>query len=176
MGRKGSEGKHLQRVCALQSVHLCRRHSWRSFQLPEKRHELSSWYITLFKYKLADKDANVVLGSTTSVSWMLPQFWDNEDDYYAAGTGWNWYDPKIGATRYEMLYIDGMNTGRGFSVVYDQSFMWDNQISIGAPLVTGVLNWEVYASATAVTSEYDTLFDGGMGTLNWYYSWVPASS
>ena len=129
-----------------------------------------SWYVTLFKYKLADKDANVVLGSTTSVSWMLPQFWNNKDDYYAAGTGWNWYDPKIGATRYEMLYIDGMNTGRGFSVVYDQSFMWDNQISIGAPLVTGVLNWEVYASATAVTSEYDTLFDGGIGTLNWYYS------
>ncbi|MCH3906754.1 MAG: BamA/TamA family outer membrane protein [Sphaerochaeta sp.] len=92
-----------------------------------------SWYRSLFTYKLGEKDANVVLGSTTTVSWMLPQFWNNTDDYYGVGTGWNWYDPKIGATRYEMLYIDGMNTGRGFSVLYDQSFLWDNQLSIGAP-------------------------------------------
>jgi outer membrane protein insertion porin family len=129
-----------------------------------------SWYRSLFTYKLGEKDANVVLGSTTTVSWMLPQFWNNTDDYYGVGTGWNWYDPKIGATRYEMLYIDGMNTGRGFSVIYDQSFLWDNQLSIGAPLVSGVLNWEVYASATAVTSTYDEALTQGFSALNWYFS------
>lgn len=129
-----------------------------------------SWYRSLFTYKLGEKDANVVLGSTTTVSWMLPQFWNNTDDYYGVGTGWNWYDPKIGATRYEMLYIDGMNTGRGFSVLYDQSFLWDNQLSIGAPLVSGVLNWEVYASATAVTSTYDEALTQGFSALNWYFS------
>jgi len=129
-----------------------------------------SWYVKLFSYKLGEKDANVVLGSTTAFSWMLPQFWNNTDSYYNVGTGWKWYDPKIGATRYEMLYIDGMNTGRGFSVIYDQSFMWNNEISIGAPIAIGVLNWELYASATGIESKYDTIVTNGIKSLNWYFS------
>ncbi|MFA7117539.1 MAG: outer membrane protein assembly factor BamA [Sphaerochaetaceae bacterium] len=128
-----------------------------------------SGYVSLFSYKLTDKPANVVLGATTTLSLMMPQFWNNTDSYLE-GKGWGWYNPKLGATRYEMLYIDGMNVGRGFNVIYDQSFLWDNQISIGAPLVHNVLNWEVFVSATGIASEYYTVFTKGFSSINWYYA------
>ena len=42
-----------------------------------------------------------------------------------------------------MLYIDGMNMGRGIkSVVFDQSFLWDTQLSISWPLAQNVLSAE----------------------------------
>jgi outer membrane protein insertion porin family len=100
---------------------------------------------------------------------MLPQFWNNTDSNLD-GKGWGWYGPKTGSTRYEMLYIDGMNIGRGFDVVYDQSFLWNNEVSLGAPIVLNVLNWEVFASATAVTSAYDSLISKGFNSLNWYFA------
>ncbi|MCI6675205.1 MAG: outer membrane protein assembly factor BamA [Spirochaetaceae bacterium] len=129
----------------------------------------ASGYLTVGKYSLGDKDASIVLGATSSVSVMLPQYWNNTYDVLG-GDGWDWYDAKRGATRYEMLYIDGMNIGRGFDVVYDQSFLWNNEISLSAPLVVGVLNWEVYASATGVVSNISSLRDDGFSSLNWYFS------
>jgi outer membrane protein insertion porin family len=128
-----------------------------------------SWYVSPFKYKLGEKDAPVTFGMTTAVNWMLPQFWNNTDSNLD-GKGWGWYGPKTGSTRYEMLYIDGMNIGRGFDVVYDQSFLWNNEVSLGAPIVLNVLNWEVFASATAVTSAYDSLISKGFNSLNWYFA------
>ena len=123
----------------------------------------ASAYTTLWSYTLGEKPANVVLGATTTVSAMLPQFYKNID------TGvWGWYDAKMGATRYEMLYIDGMNMGRGIkSVVFDQSFLWDTQLSISWPLAQNVLSAEVYASATGVSADLKKV---GFGDLAWYFS------
>ncbi|MDD3902689.1 MAG: outer membrane protein assembly factor BamA [Sphaerochaeta sp.] len=122
----------------------------------------ASGYITLFTFDLEEKPANVVLGATTTVNVMLPQFYQGEDDT------WAWRDAKEGATRYEMLYIDGMNIGRGFSVVYDQSLLWDNQLSISWPLAHNILSAEAYASATGVVSQLSDLTS--FGALNWYFS------
>ncbi len=122
----------------------------------------ASGYITLFTFTLDEKKANVVLGATSTLNIMLPQ-------YYNDGSGnWEWRDAIEGATRYEMLYIDGMNIGRGFSVVYDQSLLFDNQLSISWPLAHNVLSAEIYTSATGVTSSLDSV--SGLNSLGWYYS------
>lgn len=122
----------------------------------------ASGYVTLFTFDLAEKKANVVLGATSTLNIMLPQ-------YYADDSGnWGWRPAKEGATKYEMLYIDGMNIGRGFPVVYNQSMLFDNQVSISWPLAHNVLSAEVYTSATGVIP---TLTDfTGFNSLNWYYS------
>lgn len=121
----------------------------------------ASGYTTLFTFTLDEKPANVVLGATSTMNIMLPQ-------YYLQNGSWDWRPAKEGATRYEMLYIDGMNIGRGFPVVYEQSLMFDNQVSISWPLAQNVLSAEIYTSATGVIS---TLGDfAGLSSLNWYYS------
>ncbi|MBG0767979.1 outer membrane protein assembly factor BamA [Sphaerochaeta halotolerans] len=123
----------------------------------------ASGYVTLFTFTLAEKDANVVLGATTTVSAMLPQYYNNKYDTQ----GWDWYDAKQGATRYEMLYIDGMNTGRGFSVIFDQAYLWDNQVSVSWPLAHNVLSAEIYGSATGVSTDLQNI---APSSLAWYYS------
>ncbi len=121
----------------------------------------ASGYVTLFTFTLGEKKANVVLGATSTLNIMLPQYYSNEGS-------WAWRPAIEGATRYEMLYIDGMNIGRGFNVVYDQSLLFDNQLSISWPLAHNVLSAEVYVSGTGVISSLDDL--AGLNSLGWYYS------
>jgi len=122
----------------------------------------ASAYTTLWSYNLDDRPANVVLGATTTVSAMLKQYYRNADT-----DEWGWYDAKMGATRYEMLYIDGMNIGRGFNVVFDQAFLWDNQLSVSWPLAQNVLAAEAYVSATGVSPDLKAI---GFDDLAWYFS------
>ena len=123
----------------------------------------ASGYVTLFSFTIDEKKANVVLGATSTLNIMLPQFYSND-----GGSTWDWRAAKEGATQYEMLYIDGMNIGRGFSVQYDKSMLFDNQLSVSWPLALNVLSAEVYTSATGVIS---TLGDfSGLNSLDWYYS------
>ncbi|HAF85929.1 MAG TPA: outer membrane protein assembly factor BamA [Sphaerochaeta sp.] len=123
----------------------------------------ASGYVTLFTFTLAEKKANVVLGATSTVNIMLPQYYYSDDS-----KEWAWRPAKEGATRYEMLYIDGMNIGRGFSVVYDQSLLFDNQLSISWPLAHNVLSAEIYTSATGVITTLEDF--SGLNSLGWYYS------
>jgi outer membrane protein insertion porin family len=122
----------------------------------------ASAYTTLWSFTLDERPANVVLGATATVSAMLPQYHRDNDE-----KKWGWNDAKMGATRYEMLYIDGMNTGRGFPVIFDQAFLWDNQLSISWPLAQNVLAGEVYVSATGVSP---TLKEIAPKDLGWYFS------
>ena len=124
-----------------------------------------SGYLTLFSFQLEEKPANVVLGVTTTVGAMLPQF--HNPVTQDGEQGWGWYDAKMGATRYEMLYLDGMNTARGFPVVFDQAFLWDTQLSVSWPLVHNVLSAELYISASGVSQ---SLKETKMDQLAWYFS------
>ena len=124
-----------------------------------------SGYLTLFSFQLEEKPANVVLGMTTTVGAMLPQF--HNPVTQDGEQGWAWYDAKMGATRYEMLYLDGMNTARGFPVVFDQAFLWDTQLSVSWPLVHNVLSAELYISASGVSQ---SLKETKMDQLAWYFS------
>lgn len=124
-----------------------------------------SGYLTLFSFQLEEKPANVVFGVTTTVGAMLPQF--HNPVTQNGEQGWGWYDAKMGATRYEMLYLDGMNTARGFPVVFDQAFLWDTQLSVSWPLVHNVLSAELYISASGVSQ---SLKETKMDQLAWYFS------
>jgi len=110
-----------------------------------------------------EKEKSIVLSLSSQVSFMLPQWWNNTDE-----GGWDTYDAKLGATQYEMLYLDGMNIGRGFSSVLDKSFLWHSQIEVDYPLVRNMLNAEVYASATGLMSDLDDLEK--FSNMHWYFS------
>lgn len=123
-------------------------------------------YVPLFTYVNEEgRSSSLVFSATTSFSIMLPQFWNNND---TNGSGWGWYTPQQGATRYEMLYLDGMNTGRGFGTVLDQGIIWHNQLELSYPLVRNVLNVEGYLSADGIYDYVDEM--NGFGDLRWYFS------
>ena len=127
-----------------------------------------SAYHSLFSYT-NDKDEkkSLVLSGTSSVSFMLPQYWNNTDK-----SGWGWYEASEGATRYEMLYIDGMNIGRGFSGsyddLYDNSFLWHNQLDLTFPLVNNVMAAEGFFSATGALQDLKEL--NRFSNINWYFA------
>ncbi len=104
---------------------------------------------------------NIILGVSSEVDFMLPQYWNK------TGSGWQWYDAKDGATKYEMLYIDGMNIGRGFSVQTDKAFLWNNQIDLTYPLAEDVISLEGFVSGTAVTTRLNEL---SFNALDWYFA------
>ena len=118
-------------------------------------------YLKLFSVKLKEEGTkNIMLCVSTSASFMLDQFYNYEKQ------GLRFWDPKLGATKYEMLYIDGMTIGRGFNMVIDQAFLWDNMIEISYPLVENILNAELFVSATGVNSELKQVKQG----INWYFA------
>lgn len=118
-------------------------------------------YLKLFSVHIKEEGTkNIMLCVSTSASFMLPQFYNYENN------GLRFWDPKLGATKYEMLYIDGMTIGRGFNMVIDQAFLWDNMIEISYPLVENILQAEIFASATGVNSELNQVKQG----INWYFA------
>ena len=108
------------------------------------------------------KTKHLVLSLTSQVSFMLPQYWNNTDS-----VGWGFYDANKGATKYEMLYIDGMNVGRGHSLKLWNSFLWHNQVELSYALVENVISAEAYLSATAITEDLNSL---SFNNLGWYFS------
>ena len=118
-------------------------------------------YLKLFSVKIKEEGIkNIMLCVSTSASFMLDQFYNYEHK------GLKFWDPKLGATKYEMLYIDGMTIGRGFNMVIDQAFLWDNMIEISYPLVENILQAELFVSATGVNSELNQVKQG----INWYFA------
>ena len=125
-------------------------------------------YLKLFSFQTKEeKTKNIMLCASTSLNLMLPQFY-NYNAVYGDNPDWllGFYDPKLGATRYEMLYIDGMTIARGFGSVVDQAFLWDNMLEISYQLIDNVIQAELFVSATGVNSE---LTDVGAG-INWYFA------
>ncbi len=122
-----------------------------------------SAYTGVLRLENKDKETvkNVILGFSSEVDFMLPQYWNK------SGDGWEWYDAKDGATKYEMLYIDGMNIGRGFSVQTDKAFLWNNQVDLTYPLAEDVISLEGFVSGTAVTTNLDDL---AFSSLDWYFA------
>ncbi|MBO8436708.1 MAG: outer membrane protein assembly factor BamA [Spirochaetes bacterium] len=121
-----------------------------------------SVYHSLFTYRdEEERPYSLVLSYTGSVSFMFDQFWGKDGK-------WGWYNAKEGATRYEMLYIDGMNIGRGFDVIYDKAFLWHNQIDLTYPIVYQMVAVEGFASATGVTDDISDL--SSFWNIDWYFA------
>ncbi len=118
-------------------------------------------YLKLFSFHIdEDTEKNIMLCLSTSANFMFGQYYNYEN------RGYKFWDPKLGATKYEMLYIDGMTIGRGFGTVIDQSFLWDNMLEISYVLVDNVLQAELFVSATGVNSELEHIKSG----INWYFA------
>ena len=120
-------------------------------------------YIKLFELGPEDNRKNVMFCATTTVNFMLPQYYENNDD--VDNPGWGFHDAKLGATKYEMLYIDGMTIARGHSIITGQSFLWDNMLEVSYPLAKDLLNAEIFVSATALADRLSKI-----GQSDWYYS------
>ena len=121
-------------------------------------------YHSLFSYTNDEgEEKHLVLSLSSSVSFMFDQYWNSGD-----GRGWTWHNAKEGATRYEMLYIDGMNIGRGFDVVYDKAFLWHNQLDLTFPIVNRIVAVEGFVSATGVTGALSELDD--FANIDWYFA------
>lgn len=119
-------------------------------------------YHSIFHHLDSDeREKHLVLSFSSNVSFMFDQYWKKDGR-------WDWYDARYGATIYEMLYIDGMNTGRGFDPETDLSFLWHNQLELSYPLVLDVLNAEVFVSATGVTKTLSEL--SSFSNIDWYFS------
>lgn len=118
-------------------------------------------YVKLFSFVNSEEETkNIMLCVSTSGNVMLPQLYNYEKK------GLRFWDPKLGATKYEMLYIDGMTIGRGFGTVVDQAFLWDNMAEISYQLVENILQAELFVSATGVNSKLTDIKNG----INWYYA------
>lgn len=118
-----------------------------------------SGYATLFEVAREDKKAiKGVLSLKSSLSMMLPQFYNND------GT-WEW---GLGATQSEKLYIDGMNVARGKTPVYNLDYIWDNVIEFSMPISENLLWGEIYTSATGYVSDLSDV--PSMSIDNYYFS------
>ena len=116
-------------------------------------------YLKLFSFQTKEeKTKNIMLCASTSANVMLPQLYSYEGNF-------GLHDPKLGATKYEMLYIDGMTIGRGFSTITDQAFLWDNMLEMSYQLVDNVIQAEAFVSATGIKNNL-----GKASNLNWYFA------
>ena len=89
-------------------------------------------YFTLFDIPRIDRDNLLgVLSAETNFSFMFPQ-----------------RDPVDFANPGNKLYIDGMNTARGWGFQTELEVLWDNKLAFTMPLVRNVLDAEAYVSAT----------------------------
>lgn len=104
-------------------------------------------YLTLFKVGDGIRPRALVASLTTSLGLMLPQWWNCDVD--RGNTGWRWHDPKYGATKSEMLYIDGMMVSRGTDSVYDLALLWDTILELSFPIAVDIVNIEAFTSITA---------------------------
>ncbi len=103
-----------------------------------------SAYHTLFDIPREEKENFYgVLSAETSFSFMFPQF--------------SWSD-DVQATRASKLFIDGMNTARGWEPEYYLEAIWDARLMLTMPLVRNILNAEVYTSGTWGIPDHRDLF------------------
>ena len=125
-------------------------------------------YFTIFKIGEGFKPRALVASITSSLGLMLPQWWSCDVDF-GKSTGWRWHDPKYGATKSEMLYIDGMMVSRGHDSVYDLALLWDNMFELSFPIVVDIVNIEAFTSITAgapkimAGEKVDTTWYGAIG-------------
>jgi len=78
-----------------------------------------------------EEDLTGVLSAKSAFSFMFPQ-------HTAEGF----------AERHHMLYIDGMNTARGWNFRPNLEVLWDNKLMVTMPLIRNVIDAEIYTSAT----------------------------
>jgi outer membrane protein insertion porin family len=67
-----------------------------------------------------------------------------------------------------MLFIDGASLALGHSVLQDQSFLFDNKLSLEYALVDNVLALDSFVSATTVSANLSNLTN--FSNWDWYFA------
>ena len=85
--------------------------------------------------------------------------------------------PGTNIKRSNQLYIDGMFTGRGWTI-YNKNFgrghaMWNNSVELRYPVLPGILAFDIFADAVAITKDQEDLL-GGLTKEDWYFSFGPS--
>ncbi len=76
-----------------------------------------------------------------------------------------------------LLYIDGMFTGRGWTTIYNDvrgSALWHNSVELRVPIVPGVLSVDLFGDATTVKDEAKDLFTD-LSYEDFYFSVGPGA-
>jgi len=122
-------------------------------------------YVKLMEVGKEGNEKNIMLALSSNMNFMFPQYYNAGAEDDPSNPGFGFHDAKLGATKYEMLYIDGMTIARGHSSKTGQSFLWDNMLEMSYPLVKNILNFEVFASATAISEKLENF-----NKPDWYFA------
>ncbi|MBK5200008.1 MAG: outer membrane protein assembly factor BamA [Spirochaetaceae bacterium] len=118
-------------------------------------------YTPIVQWQSKDNKKKTIVGSySTSLSLMLPQFQNYNGE-------WLWKDANSGATASEMLYIDGTTIALGHDLFQNQSFLFDNKLSLEYSIVDGLLAWDTFVSATGISVDLNPFANN---SLNWYFA------
>ncbi|MDO4506544.1 MAG: outer membrane protein assembly factor BamA [Spirochaetales bacterium] len=116
-------------------------------------------YFTLVDHNFADTfNLKLVLMGYSALSFQFPT-------------------PGTNIKRSNQLYIDGMFMGRGWTV-YNKNYgrghaMWNNSIELRCPILPGIIAFDLFADAVAITKNQEDIF-GGLSKEDWYYSFGPS--
>lgn len=128
----------------------------------------AAWYHKVASFGKEEKQHNLMFSASTTASVMMKQYYTYKeaDPFYSDVKDGvlGFYDPRLGATKYEMLYIDGMTIARGHDTNLDNVFLWDNMLELGYPLIENMLQAEIFTSGTALLHNYSDYNNG----LDWY--------
>lgn len=116
-------------------------------------------YFTLVEHNIADTfNLKLVLMGYSALSFQFPT-------------------PGTNIKRANQLYIDGMFMGRGWTI-YNKNYgrglaMWNNSVELRCPIIPGVIAFDLFADAVAITKNQEDIF-GGLTKEDWYYSFGPS--
>jgi outer membrane protein insertion porin family len=86
-------------------------------------------------------DFKLVLAAHSSWSFIFPQFWRKD---------------AIAITN-DLLYVDGWNIARGWSLERDLKALWDNRLELRMPIAEQLLWWVFFFDGVLATPEIDDL-------------------
>ncbi len=114
-------------------------------------------YFTLFNWNVTDSySLKMVLMLYSQLSLQLP----------IPGT-------TIGDTN--KLYIDGMFTGRGWSI-YNRirgKTTWSNTVELRIPLIQNAISFDLFMDAATIKTDFNDFFNDFTDKDDWYFSFGP---
>jgi outer membrane protein insertion porin family len=90
----------------------------------------------------------LILAAHSSLSFILPQIWH-----------WDKDDRTVHAITNDLLYIDGWNIARGWSLERDLRTVWDNRLELRMPIAEQLLWWVFFLDGVVGASSISDSLD-----------------
>lgn len=119
-------------------------------------------FFTLLDYPvLQNWNLKTVLALSSSISFMLPQFYRKDGEWT---TG-------VEATTSYLLYTDGMNVGRGWPRLFDGEALWDSAVELRIPIAEQVLWSDIFFKTTGFWEDRTQFGFFDKSPENYYFSY-----